>query len=45
MSSITNELPTLTKGPFTILFDTGSTINFIHPKLVKEKNCKLYDEL
>src|SRR5436190_22036080 len=45
MSSIVSELPTLTKRPFTILFDTGSSINFIHPDLAKNKNCKLYDEI
>lgn len=44
MSSITKNLPTLKLGPCTILFDTGSSINFIHPNLVQKNNLKTYEE-
>lgn len=43
MSSITTNLPSLQQNQFNILFDTGSSINLIHPNLVKQINLKTND--
>lgn len=45
MSSITNDLLFLHKNEYIILFDTGSSINFIHPDIIKHNNTKIYNKI